>query len=112
MSKLKLSSKMHVMVIVSAIIIAIGLAVGLVCQFIANGYFNYGTEYSSYNSVVVDYAYVDLSGLNGEDGVKKICDEEFKNAGVGYYSSTRGEINGGGELTFKFNKSVNADNVN
>ena len=38
MTNLKLSSKMHVMIIVSVLIIAIGLAMGLVFQFVMNGY--------------------------------------------------------------------------
>ena len=59
MTKLKLSSKMHVMIIVSAVIIAVGLAMGLIFQFVSNGYFNYGADYTSYNSVVVNYAYID-----------------------------------------------------
>ena len=46
MTKLKLSSKMHVMIIVSAVIIAVGLAMGLIFQFVSNGYFNYGDRKS------------------------------------------------------------------
>ena len=40
MTNFKLSSRMHLMIIISAVIIAIGLAVGLVCEFVADGYFN------------------------------------------------------------------------
>lgn len=103
MTNLKLSSKMHVMIIVSVLIIAIGLAMGLVFQFVMNGYFNYGVEYSSYNSVVVDYATVNFSD---GDAVKEICDNEFKNAGVSYYTSSFGESGVGGEFVFKFSTGV------
>lgn len=106
MTKFKLSSKMHIFIIVSSIVVAIGLAMGLIFQFVSNGYFNYGAEYKSYNSVVVNYAYVDLSSFGDEDGVKDICEDEFKKAGVGYYSSTIGETSSGGEITYKFSKGV------
>lgn len=112
MKTLKLSSAMHVLIIVSALIVAIGIAVGLICQFLAGGYFNYGAEYKSYDSVVVNYAYIDLSGLGDEDGVKNICDEEFGNYGVSYYSYTLGETDGGGEFTFKFSDKTDAEKVN
>ena len=111
MANLKLSSKMHIMVIVSALVIAIGLAVGLVCQFLAGGFFNYGAEYSSYNMVAVDYAFVDLSSFGDEDGIKDVCDEEFEKVGVSYYAFTSGDTNGGGELVFKFNKNTDEANV-
>lgn len=109
MTKLKLSSKFHILIIVSAIIIAIGLAVGLACHFTANGFFNYGVEYSSYKSVVVEYAYIDYGN---EDEVKKICDEAFDKAGVNYYTSTYGTTNGGGEFTFKFSDNVSTEKLN
>lgn len=88
MNKLKLSSRMHIMIIVSAIVIAIGLAVGLICEFVADGYFNYGNEYKSYQSVTVTYSFVDFK--DGND-VKEICDKEFKSAGVKYYASVNSE---------------------
>lgn len=96
------------MIIVSAIVMAIGIAVGVVCQFVSNGYFNYGSEYASYSSVVVDYAYIDYGK---EDDVKKICDKAFDAAGVNYYTSSYGETSEGGEFIFKFSKSANAENV-
>ncbi|MDE6597498.1 MAG: hypothetical protein K2K60_02540 [Clostridia bacterium] len=87
MNKLKLSSRMHVMIIVSAIVIAIGLAVGLICEFVADGYFNYGNEYKSYQSVTVKYSSIYFN----EDTVKEVCDKEFKSADISYYASVCGE---------------------
>ncbi len=103
MTNLKLCSKMHVMVIVSSVLIAVGIAVGLICQFVAGGYFNYGDDYKSYKSVEVSYAFVDFSD---EDNVKDICDEAFKNAKISYFESSYGDTSLGGELVFKFSKSV------
>lgn len=99
MTNLKLSSKMHILIIVSAIIIAIGLAVGLICEFCAGGYFNYGDDYKSYDSVTVSYAYVDFN--DGED-VKEICDKAFKDNKINYFSSSYGDTAQGGEYVFKF----------
>ncbi len=59
MTKLKLSAKMHIIVIVSAVIIAVGLAVGLICQFCADGYFNYGGDYKDYQTVEINYTSVE-----------------------------------------------------
>ena len=55
MTKFKLSSRMHILIIISSLIIAVGLAMGLVFEFVSDGYFNYGGEYESYKSVVVNY---------------------------------------------------------
>ncbi len=111
MTKFKLSSRMHILIIISSLIIAVGLAMGLVFEFVSDGYFNYGGEYASYKSVVVNYAYVDLSAFGDEEGIQEICDAEFKSAGVNYYSSVRGETSGGGEITFKFNKNTSEENL-
>ena len=40
MTNLKLSSKMHIMVALTAAIIAIGLSREMIFQFVANGYVN------------------------------------------------------------------------
>ena len=104
---------MHIMIIVSAVVVAIGLAMGLIFQFVSNGYFNYSAEYSSYNSVVVNYAYID----GQETDVKEVCDKAFKDAGVSYYAFTSGDVStdgnsvAGGELVFKFTKGTNAEKV-
>lgn len=108
----KLSSKMHLFIIISCIIIAIGAAVGTICQFVANGYFNYGADWESYKSVTVSYSCVDFSD---EKEVKEVCDKAFADAEVSYYYSvTFGEKTGnvvGGEYTFKFNYSVNEEKL-
>lgn len=93
---------MHLFIIISSVIVAIGLAVGLVCQFVANGYFNYGAEFRSYNTIEVNYAYVDYSD---EDKVIEICDSLFKRDGVSYFEYVTGETDDGGRVVFKFSKS-------
>ena len=92
---------MHLFIIISAAIVAIGLAVGLVCQFVFNGYFNYGAEFKSYNTIEVNYAYVDYSD---EDDVVAICDGVFDKEGVSYYSFVSGDTDDGGRVIFKFTK--------
>ncbi len=108
----KLSSKMHLFIIISSIIIAIGAAVGTICQFVANGYFNYGADWESYRSVTVSYSCVDFSD---KDEVKEVCEKAFADAGVSYYYSVSfGEKSGntvGGEYTFKFNYSVKEEKL-
>lgn len=103
----KLSSKMHLFIIISCVVIAIGVCVGTICQFLANGYFNYGADWESYKSITVSYSCVDFAE---EDEVKEVCDKAFSDAGVSYYySDLFGEKTGnvvGGEFTFKFNSSV------
>ena len=108
MNKIKLSSKMHLFIIISAAIIAIGLAVGLVCQFVFDGYFNYGAEFKSYNTIEVNYAYVDYSD---EDDVVAICDGVFDKEGVGYYSFVSGDTNDGGRVVFKFSKGSDKEKL-
>lgn len=107
MNKLKISSRMHVMVIVSAVILALGVAIGLVCEFVFGGYFNYGAEYSSYKSVEVNYALIDSTAFGGAEGVKELCDVEFDGKGVAYYTSAHAETNDGWQYVFRF--SANAD---
>lgn len=57
---LKLSSKMHLLIIISSVVIAIGLAVGIICQFVANGFFNYNDDYANYKSVTVDLSLIHI----------------------------------------------------
>ena len=108
MTNLKLSSKMHLFIIISSLIVAIGLAVGLVCQFVADGYFNYGAEFRCYNTIEVNYAYVDYSD---EDKVIEICDGVFDKDGVCYFGYTTGDTDDGGRVVFKFAKSVDEDKL-
>ena len=108
MTNLKLSSKMHLFIIISSVVIAIGLAIGLICQFVANGFFNYGAEFKSYNTIEVNYAYVECSD---ECDVIKICDSAFDKAGVSYYACTSGDTDEGGRVIFKFAKSVDEEKL-
>ena len=97
MTKFKVCSKIHLFIIISVIFIAIGMAVGTICHFCANGFFNYGGEFSSYKSVVVDYA---TSESNGLDGVKAACDKSFK--GLKPYEVQYTDTELGGEIVYKF----------
>ncbi|MDE5942605.1 MAG: hypothetical protein K2H30_00150 [Clostridia bacterium] len=106
MTNLKISAKMHIMIIVSAVIIALGIAVGCICHFLADGYFNFGGEYSSYQSVTVSYVVLDYGN---EDKLRDVCEEQFDKAGVKYYNYSSADD--GYELTFKFLESANADKI-
>lgn len=107
-TNLKLSSKMHLFIIISTVIIALGMAVGTICHFVANGFFNYGDDYASYSSVTVSYADIDFSGTGEEpvERIKEICDKSFKDAGVSSYIVTDGDTTTGGNLVYKFTRSV------
>lgn len=102
----KVSSKMHLFIIISSVVVALGLLMGLVFQFAMNGYFNYGADWSNYKSINVSYSCVDYAE---EDDVKEICLKAFESAGVKYYSVVSGSKTGdivGGEITYKFMASV------
>lgn len=99
---------MHLFIIISVIVAVIGLAVGLVCQFVAGGYFNYGAEFKSYNTVEVNYAYVDYTD---KADVMEICDGVFDEAGIGYFTVAYGDTSGGGSITFKFSKGVDEEKL-
>ena len=106
MTNLKISAKMHIMIIVSAVIIALGIAVGCVCHFVADGYFNYSGEYSSYKSVTVSYVILDK-----DDGLLEFCDKQFDKAGVKYYNQSHTDTADGGEFTFKFSESTKTEKI-
>lgn len=99
MTKLKISSRMHLFIIISVAVVFIGLLVGLICQFVAGGYFNYGAEFKSYKTVEVNYAYVDFSE---EEKVVSLCDGVFDKADVSYYNCVSGDTADGGKIIFKF----------
>ncbi|MDE7439071.1 MAG: hypothetical protein K2N23_00970 [Clostridia bacterium] len=103
MTNLKLSSKMHLFIIISTVLAVIGVAVGLICHFVADGYFNFGAEFKSYNTVEVNYAYVDYSD---EKEVMDICDGVFDKAGVSYFAVASGDTSEGGRIIYKFSKGV------
>ena len=92
---------MHLFIILSSLVVAIGLAIGLVCQFVFSGYFNYGAEFKSYNTIEVNYAYVDYSKT---DDVVEICDGVFERSGVSYFEFVTGDTDDGGRVIFKFSK--------
>lgn len=108
MSNFRFSSKMHLFIIISAIIIAVGVAVGLICQFAADGYFNYGSDWSSYKSVTVTYEYLDFA--DGDD-VEKICDDAFDKAGVNSYVTQSGNWSRGGVIVYKFTLSTSDEKL-
>ena len=99
---------MHLFIIISSVLVAIGLAVGLVCQFVFSGYFNYGSEFKSYNTVEVNYAYVDYST---EEKVLEVCNGVFDKDGVSYFEYIGGDTDDGGRVIFKFSKSLNKDEL-
>ena len=110
-TNIKLSSKMHLFIIISSAVVAIGLMVGLICQFVANGYFNYGADWASYKSVTVSSSIMEFVD---EGEVKEVCENAFKDAGVNYYSESWGEQSGdyvGNIVVYKFTKSTNQDNL-
>lgn len=105
---IRLSSKMHLFIIISVIIIIAGLAVGTACHFVTGNFFNYGADWSSYKSVTVSYEEIDFGGkdLEIKDEVDGICKKAFEKAGVGAYSVAVGERNSGGEFIYKFAMST------
>jgi preprotein translocase subunit SecF len=72
MTKLNLSRRMHLFIIISVVIMAIGMAVGTICHFLAGGFFNYGGEFTSYKSVVVTYD--DLGANTNEKVLEDVCE--------------------------------------
>lgn len=104
MNKLKISSKMHLFIIISTVIVAIGLAVGLVCQFVANGFFNPGDNYSSYKAVKVLYSDLQISS----ERVEEICEQAFADSGVDYYTVVTAENASGEEVEYRFVTGVDS----
>ena len=103
-TKLNLSSKMHLLIIITSVIIAIGVAVGVICHVVAGKYFNYGGDFATYKSVTVTYADIEFSG-NSQDPeavMENICEDAFKDAGINFYTKEYGDKSGGGTITYKF----------
>lgn len=108
MTKLKLSSKMHIFVIVSAVIIAIGLAVGLICQFCAGGYFNYGGDYKSYQTIEINYTTVEYN----DKEITDLCEKQFKDLKVSYYARNFSEDTDlGATYEYRFSKSTSSEKL-
>ena len=101
MTKLKVSSKFNLFLILSVALIVIGMAIGTVRHFIWNGFFNYGDEFSSYKSVVVRYSSAEYT----EETVKPVCEQALE--GLSGYSVSYSEALRGGEIVYTF--SANAD---
>lgn len=112
-TNLKLSSMMHLFIIISTVLIAIGLAVGTICHFVANGFFNYGDDYADYVSVSVSYDDIDFSGSGKEpvELIKNICDKAFSDAGLSSYVTASGDTTTGGRLVYKFTPSTDFKKV-
>lgn len=109
MTKLKLSSKMHLFIIISVALAVIGFAVGTVFHFVGGAFFNYGDELKpEYKSVEINYAYVDYSD---EADVYQICDGIFGKLGVSYYESVSGDTSEGGKIICKFSHSTDSDKL-
>ncbi len=106
--KIKLSSKMHLFIIISSVLVALGLAVGIICQFAAGGFFNYNQDLASEKTVTVSYEYVDFSS---EEEVEKICKDAFKSAGVKNYAVTVGDTSTGGIIVYKMPYSADLGKI-
>ncbi len=100
MTKFKVCAKIHLFIIISSLVIAIGLAVGTVCHFCANGFFNYGGEFSSYKSVKVQYV------TCTEKTALSVCDEAL--SGLNSYEFSSSENRYGGEIVYKFTSSTDS----
>lgn len=97
MTKLKVCAKLHLFIIISSLLIAIGMAVGTICHFCANGFFNYGNEFSSYNCVTVTYY---SSEYKDREAVEPVCEEAL--GGFNAYEVSFAETTLGGELVYKY----------
>lgn len=111
MTNLKLSSKMHLFIVISSVVLAIGLAIGLICQFVGGGFFNYGGDYSSYKTLTVNYALTDYDESLNEEKIRSACEEAFKENGISAYTSTAADTTKGGEIEYRFGLSVTEDSL-
>ena len=105
MTKFKVCAKIHLFIIISAIVIAIGLAVGTICHFCAGGFFNYGGEFADYKSVKVVY-YLPVT----DKEALSVCDKAL--GGLNSYEFSCDETNKGGEIVYKFAKSTDSEKLN
>lgn len=105
MTKFKVCAKIHLFIIISAIVIAIGLAVGTICHFCAGGFFNYGGEFSSYKTVTVRY-YAPCT----EEKALSACEDALGD--LKSYEFAKSETSDGGEIVYKFVTSTDTDKLN
>lgn len=113
-TNLKISSKIHLFIIISCILVAIGLAVGTICHFVANGFFNYSGSYGNYKSITVSYEDIDFSGSGKEPVVllEDICDKAFDSVKLANPVPTYGETSTGGEIVYRFGASADSEKIN
>lgn len=104
MTKFKVCAKIHLFIIISAIVIAIGLAVGTICQFCAGGFFNYGGEFSDYKSVTVEY-YLPVS----EDEALTACEDAL--GSMKAYEFANDKTTSGGKIVYKFVTSTDTETL-
>lgn len=104
MTNLKVCKKLHIFIFISVLFIAIGMAIGTVCHFVANGFFNYGGEFSSYKSIAVTYYY---SEHNENTDIKSICKDAVTGVNPVDVSYATNELSE--QIVYKF--SANTDNA-
>lgn len=107
MTKLKLSSKMHLLIIISVILFAVGMAIGTIFHFTGSGFFNYGDEFSSYKNITVDYVY--LGAEQNEDTVKSVCEDALD--GLSYVEVSYYEDTSAGRIVYKFDEWTSASDL-
>jgi preprotein translocase subunit SecF len=107
MTNLKISSKKHLLIVISALIIVIGMAVGTVFHFVADGFFNFGSEFSDYTSITVSYPFSDDSE---GDKVAEIAVNNLSS--VGAYTLSESDSTLGGELEYKFAGNTDTSKLN
>ncbi|MCM1546309.1 MAG: hypothetical protein NC033_04660 [Clostridiales bacterium] len=105
MTKFKVCAKIHLFIIISAIVIAIGLAVGTICHFCAGGFFNYGGEFTDYKSVTVRY-YMPVT----EDEALSVCGDALGSTKA--FESASSVTSDGGEIIYKFVTSTDTAKLN
>lgn len=102
---------MHIFIIISCVLIALGIAVGTICQFVAGGFYNYGADWSSSKSIIVEYENIDYTS---SDKLEDICGKAFADAGIKSKKMTfvKGISNAGGKLVYEFMSSTDDEKIN
>lgn len=106
MTNNKLALKNRIFTIICAIVIVAGMAVGTVCHFLFGGFFNYGSEFSSYKSVVVTYSTAEYSDV---ELIKPTCDEKL--GAFNAFEVSCGDKTTGGEIVYKYPTSVSSEEL-
>ena len=107
MNKLRLSSKMHLFIILSSIVVAIGLAMGLVFHFTAGTFFNWGGDYASYRCVEVKYSVHEIS----TEDVLELSDKAFADNGVEYYTFVTSGMSTESRVEYRFTASQSVEGL-